>query len=267
MYGKIHTTDNVDVFNSIIRSQDKNKRTHSVLHYRNSKTIYIGNKPYMELKDEFDSSDSELTPGQFKAFIGAYKRSVNKYILNNGLYVKPIELETDSIRKSNPNLWHSLNAGDYFFNVDIRNCYWQMSHRLGYIDTKFYLKYLKKDEYKQVKRLCVTFLAAPKIMEYTTSKGEKFTIECDNTAYTTIYANVRYSGTNIISACDKVINGMYIEKNIDAITVKPEQLQAVKDCMISLNVDYKTFLCQKINDYQYKKSGKIRNFINPLKKI
>jgi len=149
-----------------------------------------------------------------------------------------------------------------FFNIDLSSAYWQMLYSLGYIDEKYFKKYMYDDKYKQAKRLCVSFLAREcKATYYNQETKTPFTITCDIEPLYNVYRNVRYQLYNMIQ---EIIFELpeYIEYNIDGITVYgTSNVELVKRRFKEMGLIFKTTMCFKIDENCYKYGSKIKNFI------
>tara|TARA_R110000764_G_scaffold542_8_gene2107 strand:- start:16942 stop:17739 length:798 start_codon:yes stop_codon:yes gene_type:complete len=202
-----------------------------------------------------------LTKQQFASFLGLFSKQLYKsFILTPELYYLDIKF-TGFARNKNYQLYNDLPDGQIFWNVDLSSAYFQIAYRLGYINTKFFDKYMFQDKYKSVKRLCVSFLGRSNKMVYNNEIGN-YEINCDTTILRQVYANVRNELYTIIKNISE--HTEYIEYNIDGITILPADKQLVKDYFQSLGLEFASSMCTKISDRQYKQGTQIKNFRKPL---
>jgi len=200
-----------------------------------------------------------LSQKKFASFLGSFKKS-----LYSQFNKRPELLELDinfsgSSRAKNRNKFDDLPINSFFYNVDISSAYWQVAYRLGYISKPFYQKYLKKEEYKAVKRLCFSFLSRTNFRTYNLG-GTPITISCQNDIERKVYQNVRKELYKIISGALEKCDGNYIDYNIDALSVTKENRTHIVEYFNSQSIDIKIFPCQKISKNQYTIKSTIRTF-------
>jgi hypothetical protein len=155
--------------------------------------------------------------------------------------------------------WDALPIGSYFYSIDIKNAYWQVAHKIGYINTAFFSKYLYNDDYKQAKRYCISFLARTNKKSYVSSNGS-YTVLCDMGLFNQAYSNVRNLLYKIIYECVESTQNNYLEYNIDGLYVCDTEVKSVKNILKSHGIISKLIECVKINDTQYSMQNKLRNF-------
>jgi hypothetical protein len=227
--------------------------------YGSRKILYGNNQicGYAKM-DHYLTFSEDLDPNKFYAFLGAFKRSLyNQIKKNNDLLGLKIEFNKDSKCKNLKN-WAKVKSKSKFYNIDISSAYWQMAHQLGYISKTLFEKYIDKDEYKEAKRYCISFLARENFMNYHDQR-EIQTVHCDISALYQIYENIRnqlYLTIHQAKDCTK----NWLEYNIDAITIIEEDLDLVCQKFNSLNIQYKVNECIKLDKNEYFMKGKIRKF-------
>jgi hypothetical protein len=224
-----------------------------------SDNMFIATKCYSSQIEKGD-----LTDAQFFSFFGQFNKQLYKqFELNSNLFLLDIKFDGLS-RNKNHLMWNKLNDGDFFYVIDLKSAYWQIGHKLGYINQNMFLKYMNDDAYKQVKRYAFSFLARTNKMNYY-FEDEIYTIECDSEFLKRIYSNVRYYLYYHINEC---INGLanYIEYNIDGVVVTNKEVNNVMNYFNANNLIYKLVECRKLNEYEYSYNNFLRKF-KPITKI
>lgn len=192
----------------------------------------------------------KLTKPQFFSFIGLFNKNLYKNLIANEdlLYLK-VNFSGMSRKKHRQN-FDKLPIGAFFYNLDLNSAYWQIVYKLGYIDYDFYKKYKTADEYKMVKRLCISFLSRHNRKNYYID-GQEFSIVCDTSALKQVYTNIRNTLYQLFTDCAN--NTDYIAYNIDSIYIERKDLQKVKTMFNDLELEYKLVLCQKtgLREYVY----------------
>lgn len=225
-----------------------------------SRRILYGNNQvcgFAKMDHHLPMSDA-LDSNQFYAFLGAFKRSLyNQIRKNNSLLDLKIDFDGDSKAKNVQN-WNKIKNKSVFYNIDIASAYWQIAHKLGYISTKLFNKYLCQDDFKQAKRYCISFLARENDMIYYDNR-EINHISCDNSAFYQIYANIRNELYKTINEIKNVTED-WVEYNIDAVTIMEKDLNVICDKFQEIGLQYKVNQCVKIDFDDYFMKDKIRKF-------
>ena len=202
----------------------------------------------------------DITQKQFVSFLGTFSKNLYSQIKKNPeLLQLHIEFDKPS-RGKNYEIWDDLKEGEYIYNLDLSSAYWQVAHKLGYITTKLFENYIHLDEFKMSKRLCISFLSRRNEMLYHVD-GENYKIKCDNTSLRRIYENIRYYLYNIIAEAVNVCEN-WIEYNIDGITVKSEDVNAIQKYFQDEGLIFKIKECRKLNDLEYVFGNSTRRFKN-----
>jgi len=191
-----------------------------------------------------------LTEQEFVSFIAQFNKQLFKqFIKQPQLFDEQISFK-GLARCKNVDYWTTLPINKMFYNVDLSSAYWQVAHKLGYINNKFYKKYLTNDKYKKAKRYCVTFLTRVNKMKYIDGVNIA-EITCDTSSFKRVYDNIRYELYQTISKLAKELNNKYIEYNIDGISIDGADLQTVRDYFDRLGYEYKITLCMKKSNSEY----------------
>ena len=196
-----------------------------------------------------------LTTQQFGSFLAQFTKNLYKqFRLNDKLYDQQIVWRGLSRNKNNAQ-WKKIEDGEFFYNLDLSSAYWQVAHKLGYIDDKLFIKYMLDDKYKAPKRLCISFLARPNKMTYQ-SNNETIEIHCDNSALQRVYDNIRNELYCVLGNVAKEVE--WIEYSIDGITVPKHEVKKVE----ALFSDYlfKKTLCMKIDNNTFRQGSKLRTW-------
>jgi hypothetical protein len=201
----------------------------------------------------------DLPSNKFHSFLGSFTKSLYSQIRNNdSLLDLKIEFE-DISRDKNHNQYKKLRQREIFYNVDLSSAYWQMAYRLGYISKKIFNAYIFRDEYKEAKRYCISFLARENEMNYFDGR-EINNIKCETSALYQIYQNVRNELYNVIDQVKKETKNRWIEYNIDGITISSKDLGIVCEKFNELNLIFKVNECMKLDNFEYIYKNKIKKF-------
>ncbi len=206
----------------------------------------------------------KLSKVKFVSLLGRFNKQLYKRFRTiPELYDIDVPFE-DVSKGRNDDIWDTMKPGRYFYNIDMRKAYWQITNKLGYLDYNFYMQYIDDDVYKQGLRYCVSFLSRENYMVYHTPKG-KITIECDMSILEKVYENIRNQLYNEIfkirESCKSVVNW-----NIDAITVLSDEVDFVSKGFKDAGLIYKITECRKIDEYTYSygNKGEIKNYKQKL---
>lgn len=200
----------------------------------------------------------KLNKRQFASFLGMFNRNLYK-MLRERSQLLTLKIPFKGVSRSKNNkLYNSLPAGALFYNIDLSSAYWQIAHKLGYISTSIFNKYQNEEKYKSVKRLCISFLARPNKMTYHFPDGLAREISCDISCLKQVYDNIRNELYKTISTISDDVN--YVEYNIDGISVLPEDKNTIKQYFKDQGLEYKTTICVKINDYEYRYGSRVKNW-------
>lgn len=239
--------------NNIYNKKDFFEQTHGSRKYLYDKN----NNLIATTVSDLSLNIGSLNKQQFVSFIGNFNKSLyKKFIDNPSLF--DLKVKYKGITKAkNRVLWKSVKVADFFYNIDLDSAYWQILHKLGYIDTYFYEEYIEREGYKQLKRLCVSFLSRSNSKIYYIN-GEEIKIKCDTTVLKNVYVNVRNTLHNIIQ--DVLNNVPCIYHNIDSVSVTPEHKKAVHRIFEKYDLEFKQTLCQKKTDVLYQFGSELRSF-------
>jgi len=201
-----------------------------------------------------------LTNQQFASFLGHFQKHLyNKLQKNTNLYNFKVDFKGVA-RHRNLKTWEKIPVGSIFYNIDLNSAYWQIAHKLGYIDADFFNQYLEIPEYKSAKRLCISFLARTNKKTYYEPGGTSYEIHCDTTPLQMVYSNIRKELYRIINYS---INGIedYLEYNVDGVMVLPKDLNSVRNYFKEQGLRYKNIFCLKINENEFTHGKKVKNFV------
>ena len=202
----------------------------------------------------------QISKQQFNSFLGGFTKQLYKQLRDKpDLLNLHIDFDNSSRAKNYYN-WDKLNVGDFFYNIDLNSAYWQVAHKLGYLSDKMYESYIDLDEYKMVKRLCVSFLARTNKRKYH-NEHKSFEIKCNTESLQQIYRNIRYYLYNVVAeAVDSTDE--WIEYNIDGVTVLNTDVDKIQKYFDDNNWKYKITECRKLSDVEYLYGNKSRRFRN-----
>lgn len=227
--------------------------------YGSRKILYSNNElcGFSEV-DYYLPMNEDLDNKKFYQFLSTFKRSLYSQIRKNDSLLD-LQIEFDGVsRDKNYKTWETIKSREMFYNIDLVSAYWQIAHKLGYISTKTFNAYLLKEEYKEAKRYCISFLARENEMMYYDGR-EINKISCDLTCMYQIYDNIR----NDLYCCINEIKNMienWVEYNIDGISVLADDLEKVCLKFNKMNLIYKINECLKIDNEDFYMKEKIRKF-------
>lgn len=255
-YKKIDCTK--EKYKDCINIQLSNRTPFREHYFGSRKTLIINDKARASLVRELESlSIGEISVNQFTSFIASFNRVLYNRILENQDLMN-LEIKFNGLsRKKNKEQFANIKNGGLFYNIDLKNAYWQFAHKLSYITDNFYNKYKDLDEYKKAKRYCVSFLARGNKMVYN-SNGVEFEIVCNTSCLNRVYKNIRHSLYNSILEISKEVD--FIEYNIDGISILDKDVSKVMEYFKNKELEFKITRCQKLNDAMYMYGSKLRSF-------
>jgi hypothetical protein len=213
---------------------------------------------FSEMNNYIPLSDG-ISPKQFNSFLGAFTKSLYNQIRKNN-HLLELSIEFDGIsRDKNYENWNKIKPKQLFYNIDLSSAYWQMAYKLNYISNKLYQNYIYKDEYKEAKRYCVSFLARENKMIYFDNRDINI-VYCDTSVLEQVYSNIRNYLYNTIDELKKSTDN-WIDYNIDGISVASCDLLSICSILDKMNLLYKVNECIKIDKKDYYQKGKIRKFL------
>lgn len=220
--------------------------------------LFVDSELVGSLSEEYYLKLSGITSSQFGAFLGQFTKSLYSQIQkNDSLLDLKIKFEGLS-REKNLKGWNKIKNREVFYNVDISSAYWQIAYKLGYITKRMFQSYFLKDEYKEAKRYCVSFLARENYMDYHDDREIK-RIECNVDCLNQVYENIRNELYCCIQNAKEGIDD-WIEYNIDAIVVQKKDLDLVCERLNQMNLVYKINDCIKLDSKEFVSKNKVRKF-------
>lgn len=211
----------------------------------------------------------DVPKSEIKTFLSRFKREING-ALRKDPELMDLKITSKHLTSSiNTEKWNNYESGRAFYHLDIKNGYWQMLHRLGYISTKLYEDYLWEDDFKHLKRLCVTFLARKShaVFYGLGIGGTNHEIYCNNEMYDRIYKNVRASLTNCLFIGLDTIGDDYFKYAVDGVYLHKDQLVPVKTALANAGVGYKYTVCRKVGENQFTYNLNPNDIRNMLKVV
>jgi len=200
----------------------------------------------------------KLTSKQFYSFLGQFSKNLYQQIKASDKLLD-LNIDFDDVsRDKNHEMWSKVKSRTLFYNVDLSSAYWQIAHKLGYISTKFFDKYMFLDEYKEAKRYCISFLARDNQMKYYDGR-EIDIITCDTSCLYQIYENIRHQLYQYIKEVYSLTTE-WIEFNIDGVNILQKDLNLITQKFDELGLIYKVNECVKIDKHEYFHKGQIRKF-------
>lgn len=255
---KKYTQEN---YNNAIRNLISNETPFSERTIGARNSLFVSGKIRAILQPNSILHLGSLEKGKFVSFLGNFSKNLYEAVIENPeLCFMQIDFNGRA-RAKNEAVWKTIKDGDCFYNVDLKSAYWQIAHQLGYIKKDFFERY-NTDEYKQAKRFCISFLARRVHCTYFDGGKSFRLIHCDTTVLKNIYGNIRKKLYICIAKAIESCNNEFIDYNIDAITIKKEQLSNVVKAFTDMGLDIKVTRCLKANNSQYYYGKEARNFTN-----
>ncbi len=248
---------NIDDFNDLVKRFESKNRCFTERHFGNVKSVFYGNNVIAKTKP-LSIDLTGLSSKSFNLFILQFnKRLYRSFCKNPELHDLIIHSKNNCFSAKNKELFNALPRGEDLYEFDIKSAYWQIGHKLGYIDKKTFDKYFMNDDYKMAKRLCFSFLAREKkIVIHNESKHE---IRCENAILRQVYDNVRIELNNIIHEVLKDCTVCY-KYNTDAMFVDLFNTHKISKALQQFGLKYNFRVWEKINDSEIKSCGKIKKF-------
>lgn len=243
-------TENIDNFKENLL---KRKITFTIESKRNE-VFFISNGQKIA-KADLKNSISLNNKDESKIILNLFanvKKSVNRYIVKQNIYVDKTEKHYDS-SFTNRILFDSLPIGTNFYYVDVKHCYWRIAYLKGYISDNFYHKILENPDLKIYRNMALSCIIAPKKVEYYDDGKLINIIEEDTSIYKTIYENIRFQAWNIFgNLCfDKLGKENTIGYYTDGIMILPDNLQKVKTTLSRNKLQFRITKCVKTNHRQW----------------
>jgi hypothetical protein len=203
----------------------------------------------------------KITKQQFNSFLGGFTKQLYKQLKDSpDLMTLHIDFNESSRAKNYYN-WDKLKEGDFFYNIDLNSAYWQVAHKLNYLSDKMFETYIDLDEYKMVKRLCISFLARTNKRRYYLDNDETMDISCNTDVLRQVYQNIRYYLYNVVFEGVQITDE-WIEYNIDGITVLNTDVDVIQKYFDKADFKYKITECRKLSDTDYLYGNSVRKFRN-----
>lgn len=239
---------------SVKLTRDKNLYLYSEFDMLLSRSIK--GRQGMKFEDRPSIFGGEVSFAQGIQIVSMVKTSVSKYIQKRGK-VEEIKSAYSTIGKS-MEVFSTLAPKELFYSVDINHAYFQVLHKLGYIEDKLYNLYKDQDEYKKAFHFSCSLLASrAKIYIYRKGILVKTvdTVDTDR-ELNTIYNNVRYTLQNMLGELYERLNKSAIAYLTDEILIRKDALQSVKDYFKEKGYEFKITTCWKVSNVEYDKAHK-----------
>ena len=126
-------------------------------------------------------------------------------------------------------------AGDYAFQLDIKNCYWKTAYNLGLITKETYFKGLKKDEWKVGRNAAIGALDKKSVWDFHENgklvETERFYMP----------PNCRYARSMVLQRVDEVakkaiyeiVKDHFLFFVVDCFFIRTDAVEAVRDYLES----------------------------------
>ena len=263
-----------DRFNLAHKQMCENKQPHSIVLYRDERILVVDNKDLYK-QERVRASNPSITTKNKKeetkkkrqeiAFYGQVKRQINNFIKKQDYNIRPIE-NTHPVREKT-NKHEDIKIGDRFLSVDIRNCYWQLMYKFGYINENLFEKYNLNEDYKKQMLMSLTITVSVKTKQFYFDTFIPHTpdleVDCENQIYQVLFDNVRYTTYNIMGdIANNVLGGDFINYNTDGIYIKldKKELSKVVKALNKQGLRSRTTICEKISKTEFRKVNDIKSF-------
>ena len=267
---KINTILSEKDFKNIWRNMIKEKKTFTVKLTRD-KNMYLYSeneillarstkgrqkeKVLQEIAEGSSIFGNNVSFSQGLAIVTMVKTSVRSYLAKNK-NVTEIKSTHSTVTK-NQTAYANIEKGSMFYSVDINHAYFQVLHKLGYIEDHLYETYKDQEEYKKAFHFSCSWLASrSKIYKY--RKGILKQIVDSSEAdkeLSIIYKNVRHTLQNLLGEIYDQLGNNAIAYITDEILIHPQSLSAVKQYFKSKGYEFKITICKKNSDTEYIKAN------------
>ena len=200
---------------------------------------------------------NNISFNQGLAVVSMVKQSVKTYISKSKGRVEAIPSIYSTVGK-NVSAYTDIKQGEMFYSVDINHAYFQVLHKLGYIEDGIYNLYKNQEEYKKAFHFSCSWLASrAKIYKYAggTLAGVYDTAETDR-ELKVIYDNVRHTLQNLLGELYEQLDTAAIAYITDEILIRKDALPMVKEYFKSKGYEFKIAICWKTNEIEYNKANK-----------
>ena len=183
------------------------------------------------------------------------KQSVRGY-LNKTRKLDKITSEYTANGK-NQEAFAKLNEKEMFYSVDLNHAYWQILHKLGYIDDVTYKTFKDQEEYKKAFHLsCSLMVSRATIYHYKLGRLYKTTTtEEEDKEFKIIYDNVVHTLRNVLGEIYNKLGNDAIAYITDEILIRREALPVVKEYFKKMGYEFKITVCNKLNNSEYIKAN------------
>jgi hypothetical protein len=257
-------------FKQIVRNMIKGKKTFTVKITRD-KNIYLYSdaeillarsvkgrqteKKVPEMPQGSSIFGSNISFHQGLAVVTQVKNSVRSYLAKNP-DITEIKSDRSTVNK-NQVAYAKIEQGSMFYSVDINHAYFQVLHKLGYIDDILYETYKDQDEYKKAFHFSCSWLAArAKIYKYRKGLLKQIidTSETDK-ELKIVYSNVRHTLQNLLGEIYDQLGNSAIAYITDEILIHRDALPAVKEYFKRQGYEFKITFCKKSTNTEYIKAN------------
>lgn len=211
---KIYITDKEELVDMLRFYRSINK-PYKYIRSGSSISVLINNKEYYYYS--IDGSAGTLPLNQLY-FIGKVKRHIE---INKLINIKPNYKDTKKIKYFDYS--RSIKAGTILhdcFSLDIKSAYWTSAHKEGFINENLFNEGNIND--KRIRLASLGSFAKIK-WNYTFDGAKELFTHQEKPQYPHVFFNNANNIANLMSKCQKAVNGDYIIHWVDGITVKTEK--------------------------------------------
>ena len=146
-------------YNELISIHKTNGNVMSEQVFGSKKTLWVNGKISAIIGETNSLDFGGLDPKYFTSFLGQFNKQLFSQFQKSptlfNLDIKPI---SSSVRAKNMDAWSNIPIGTFYCSIDFKSAYWQFAHKLGYLNTQMFNRYMPDDNYKVAKRFCISFL-------------------------------------------------------------------------------------------------------------
>lgn len=198
------------------------------------------------------TKESKINKAQAISLFGQVKKSVNDFIIQNDFIIPYVSkvypttyINIESIKK--------LRVNDEFYYIDVNHCYWRIAYLLGVIPENLYRKCVDNDGYKTFRNASLAMIVAPKEVDYYINGELLHSVSEVTSIYSDVYEYIRHTVHDILGTIcfDKLNETNCIGYVVDAVMVKKQFIDIVKENLEMYNLGYTLTKCKVISETEF----------------
>src|SRR3990167_2408770 len=247
-------------FDEFVKQFDKQNLEFVVSSKRNLHLLYYNQQLLLISKNpnnRFKLQKKEIRAT--KSLYGQVKTNVNKHLKLNLFNPEIVEKRFNSSKK-NREKWEQMGAGEIFYYVDIKHCFWRIAFLKNYISKKLYERVLEQPEFKVHRNMSLALIIAPESRAFHKNGKVEYRITEEKGMYNDIYNNIRYVSYNLMGDCMELAGKHFISYMTDGIMVDKPALKKIEKFIKNQNFFYTVVECSKIDKKTYQYGEEIKKF-------